>query len=796
MNTFDEWNPSITEAERYFYLAAKISPSRIPGGKATENKVIGYPSRKMDLLIRCESALERIAAIGLEINPSIDAYFCQPPACNIQITKKNGKKGTVTYTPDFVYKSDNEISVIEVKSHEKVKELAISNPFEWEFDGVTAHHRSYSEYFESFGMLHSIVIPDLYGKLRMHNLRILDQSLRRTSSVSEDSIVKLLLLLKETDEITVHNALRLIDHADPVTIYQMIGKGVVITSLNNGLLEDIRSSKIRLAGADSENTELPYAPSNKSNHAYQSHFFNSSQSEIDEGIKKLKWLTANKYKAHKKHCRTVHRYRKAISDAKQRGIPSIAALAPNHSKKGNRKPKREKIVFDYLDCFVKKNWLMGRPIKKSLLYAKYYLEATNHHPLYRPIGKTSFYNKLNSIPPETVAQAHKGRRGFNAEKPPSLPENREIVSTFGLFDTTLDHHTVDCLVEISSDGYETITRKPILSILLDRGSNAVLSWHIDICEPSQSIVSILIRKTLREWGRLPVSIRTDRGSDLTSHHSEDLMAHLGIEKTLSPKSYGRGGGEVERSFSEVINDFVSGLPGYTPSIINRREMDSHKDPSNLPVLPLLNFIERFDEFIKLRNKRIHGERSQSPEQLVKSSIEKTSLAGIPYEQGFNFDLDTAINITDYSFDYRRGLHVSGRRYFSSALNNHQLDKKNTEVRIDPENPCLVYVRVNNQWTTASHRDLDAFENSSPAQQAFYNLWITGGKSIRSHAKFQAKLRTAKLLIDIESEFQNPPLEPAPLNSTEPEDYDFNFKQDPAEESTLLYLTAPGVDNEH
>lgn len=777
MNHQDEWNPDISAAERYIRLAAKISPTRMPGGKATANKVIGYPSPKMRMLIRCESALERTVAVELEITPGVSAYYSQPPTCGIQTKDKKGRKCTVRYTPDFVCRSGDDIFVIEVKSINSITTLATDNPHEWEFDGIHALHKSYSKYFESQGMRHFVVIPDIYGKLRMHNLRTLDQALRRPLNVSERTTYKLLSALNEIGEVTIHEALSIIQLEDPLAIYKLIAKGIIHSPLEDMLLENTRSAKISLNNRKRKTHKKsphPYSFTINS-HEIKSYFGDFSQAELEEGRKKMEWYQKN---SHRKHHRTVQRFNKLIKESEKAGIPAIAALSPKHSKKGNRTPKREEEVYRFMESFISKNWLSSRPIKKSILYGKYYNDAIANHPNSKPLSTTSFYKSLKAPAPHKVALAHKGRRGINSEKPPSMPGSREFVSNLAFFDTTIDHHSIDCLVEVASDGFETKKVRPYLSILLDRASHAVLAWHVDISAPSKSIVSILLRRALKEWGRLPVSIRTDRGSDFVSQHTEDLLAHLGIEKILSPKSDGRAGGEVERSFSEFTNDFVAGIPGYTPAIHNRREIDSDKDPSSMRATQLLDFIEYTEKFINLRNHRIHGEKSKSPKQLVTNSIEATVLAGIPCEQGFNFYLDTAIKANRFSIDFRRGLLVSGRRYFNDELNNHQLEKKNIEVRLDPENPCLVYVRINGRWSIATHKDLDEFNALSPHEQRGYNLWVTGGKSIRNSAKFQGRLRASELFDEIERKtFHINPTQSASVSSNQNIEYDFNYDGD-------------------
>jgi putative transposase len=55
---------------------------------------------------------------------------------------------------------------------------------------------------------------------------------------------------------------------------------------------------------------------------------------------------------------------------------------------------------------------------------------------------------------------------------------------------------------------------------------------------------------------------TDRGSDFTSHHIEQVTADLKIQMIFSAVGKQRGRGKAERFFESVSQVFLSRLPGY------------------------------------------------------------------------------------------------------------------------------------------------------------------------------------------------------------------------------------------
>lgn len=94
--------------------------------------------------------------------------------------------------------------------------------------------------------------------------------------------------------------------------------------------------------------------------------------------------------------------------------------------------------------------------------------------------------------------------------------------------------------------------------------------------PRASAVGLLIRKAILAWG-VPVTIKTDNGSDFTARETQRLFVALGIEADLSDAYSPAQKGHVERAIKTWQHQFASLLPGYVGhSVADRKAIEDRK----------------------------------------------------------------------------------------------------------------------------------------------------------------------------------------------------------------------------
>ena len=115
---------------------------------------------------------------------------------------------------------------------------------------------------------------------------------------------------------------------------------------------------------------------------------------------------------------------------------------------------------------------------------------------------------------------------------------------------------------------------------------------------------------------------------------------------------------------------------------------------------------------------------------------------IPYDEGFL--LSTAVDVKKYSVDPQRGIHIGELFYWSPELSSISQYNHKVEVRIDPENPHVVYALVNHQWVSCYSSHINQYNAKD-----FQSQFIEGLIALETQP-FKAKLRiqSDKNLVEI------------------------------------------------
>lgn len=94
--------------------------------------------------------------------------------------------------------------------------------------------------------------------------------------------------------------------------------------------------------------------------------------------------------------------------------------------------------------------------------------------------------------------------------------------------------------------------------------------------PRAEAVGLMLRRAILAWG-VPERIKTDNGSDFTAKSIQRLLAHLGIERELSPAFTPEAKAHVERAVGTFQRDFAPLLPGYVGhSVADRKVIEARR----------------------------------------------------------------------------------------------------------------------------------------------------------------------------------------------------------------------------
>ncbi|WP_433381373.1 DDE-type integrase/transposase/recombinase [Streptosporangium sp. CA-115845] len=119
--------------------------------------------------------------------------------------------------------------------------------------------------------------------------------------------------------------------------------------------------------------------------------------------------------------------------------------------------------------------------------------------------------------------------------------------------------------------------RPWLTLIIDEYSRAIAAHRLSLEAPSAIGAALTLRRAIWRKGDphwqvcgIPAVFYTDRGSDFTSAHLEQVAADLKIRLVFSLPGQPRGRGKIERLFAIVHQMCLSTLPGYAPASLPDR----------------------------------------------------------------------------------------------------------------------------------------------------------------------------------------------------------------------------------
>lgn len=113
--------------------------------------------------------------------------------------------------------------------------------------------------------------------------------------------------------------------------------------------------------------------------------------------------------------------------------------------------------------------------------------------------------------------------------------------------------------------------RPVLTVIEDDYSRAVMGYRLSMAAPSAASTSLALRQAIwvkdePRWPMcgVPECFYTDHGSDFTSRHLEAVATDLKIQLLFSQVGRPRGRGKIERFFRTLEALLLATLPGYAP----------------------------------------------------------------------------------------------------------------------------------------------------------------------------------------------------------------------------------------
>lgn len=736
-----------TVAIAYIDEARASDPARPVGINARTNIVAADASMKMNMTIAAESHAERSYALQLEYDSAVFEYWDQPPKIEIRRFNKRGARRRTEYTADFLVLRSSGPEVIEVKTLDDAEKLVTSDPNNWVktetgFDYIPAREAFKLQY----GLLLRVVVITRKDHQIAENIRILSAS-RDAQAYNSDLGKKVDRLFEDKPLWKMDELSYSLEQSDYTAVIQMIDEGRLAFQLASSSLiypEYCYVSKnknllIGLANPEGDELSGELSPIGKSE---------SPTSKIAERVlKRLERIESNEKSS------SVRRWKRAIADGREKGLTPFLALIDADRNVSGRSSKLVSEVKNFLDYFVDNYRLLMRTETQLQIYYEYCIQAKKSHPKFPPVSTQTFYLRLKKIDPELLGQAVGGKRMARANAQPTDSRKRHFKPELPWVMAGVDH----CKVKLSLIVYENLeniyVQQPWLSTMFDVATGEVLAFSISFEDPSRRSCARLIRDCVRSHGKLPREIIVDHGSDFTSVYFRSLLAHYRVTHTLRPSGNSRAGSEVERFFGQYKKEWLPQRPGYVMPLKTQRAIDGNKSAGNYAILTIEDIHQELKAYLQWRSSKPIGTASKSSIVQYLEKIGRFPFISINVDYDKKFILATCIEISNYSIDFQRGIHIKETYYSCPELQMLRGVKTRADVRKDPENPYLIYVLIQDKWHAAYATKYNRYITKNLAARMAEGINVYECSAMRRKIKLSKGIELRKISNEFDHEYE-------------------------------------------
>lgn len=718
-----------------FIQKTYTAPSRMVGERARRN-VVSYPySEKAGTTLSAESRGPESGFLVLcEYEDDVLLALDQVQPLTLMKTDKNGKLRPFTYTADVLVLRQDYPEVVEVKTTDEIDKLVVKEPDNWKRKAdASVDFAPARNAFQEMGIRFRVFEYSTKLRFLIENTRFLLWSRQWIDAETiskidfdrafEQSFCWTLADLKDFLELKEFTPLvRKIDAGeifiDMTRSLISEPKGCLVARsllcLNTGLasLRDgtIFSDEILVAA------ELSKFP---------------SETEAERALAKLEKINSGE------KSRSVARWLKKIADGSKIGLSDFQSLLSNYSKCGNRRQRLYVDVEMFLDTYLRKVHPGKRGISIYRSYIEYRVDAKVAHPFYKPVTRPTFVNRLSKLPPELVAHSRGGVRAANAVAAPTDPEKRSVKAQCAWQVATVDHYNADIELIFFANQHEVFVVRPWITALVDIFSSEVLAVTVSLKPPSRTACAKVVRECVRRHGKLPREIIVDRGSDFRSVFFAALLAHYRITLSLRPSGNPRWGSEVERLFGEFRQLWLAQLPGNRADKREVRSADGSTSPKKFAIFQPYEFYRALLSFCEWRSARCRGNAVESTALKFSSSSEEMPFIPVRVEYDSDFLLATAIDVERYEIDFQRGLHIGSAWYWSPKLSMVRGRMGRANVRVDPENPHVVFAQLLDGWEPCYSSGINVFATKDQITQKVDGLLMREAQSARDAVRMHA-----------------------------------------------------------
>ncbi len=732
------------EAFAYAEQAFLSEPTRHRRHFAKGNVCGEYSAPSQGVSIEYRShGLELAWILRWEFDPNILAYRDRPPAVEILRHYRDKRNSHDTFVPDFLLLTRDSVTVIDIRSESSLKKKVDEHGDEWIKEGESYCYLPVARHFAELGLQCQILSDLKISKLRTSNLKTILSAANDDRSVPERTRQTISHVLESTAWLSIADLLESIEECSLHPVLKLIYEGHLYADLDHQLVTQIDSCVVSL-NADF----IAHASAKMSEHAIgvpcrTQDLPVPSRKEMAHALGNLERLHSGE------RGRTVRRLKQRVIEGQKNGLSELQSLMPG--RRGNHTSKLSPVIADVLQQHIRTHYMNpNRPTLRAA-HDHYRQQARQEYPVFSPVSYPTYCHWVARETPRSVAAARSGRRSANSMAPATPTQTREIGAQRSFERACIDHTPLDLLaIVVESNGLKYVKR-PWLTCMVDDYSGYWLAFWLSFDSPSRRAIAMSFRSCARRYGKLPEYIHSDQGAEFRSTYYRALTAHFGCTPDWSPPGNSRFNSHVEILNLQFQQQWIAKRPGNIIDCTNRRKLSKGYRPKDLAVLSLSDIFREVSQFQEHYNTTVIGNNYQPPETLFESSFLRHDYSGVPVTVDRDFLLVTAVDTAHsaYTINAHGEIVRDGVHYTHPALKLVRPTRNRTEIRIDPENPYLIYCRVQDRWVDATSSKHATFVIRNESDRWSESVRIIEGRSARDRAKEHARELIARRLEDID-----------------------------------------------
>lgn len=292
--------------------------------------------------------------------------------------------------------------------------------------------------------------------------------------------------------------------------------------------------------------------------------------------------------------------------------------------------------------------------------------------------------------------------------------------------------------------------KPVLTVILDDYSRAVVGYYLDFVPPSAQRTALALRQAI--WHKkeanwltcgIPEKLYTDRGADFISKRLQKISAELDIELIKGRPYYPQGKGKIERFFETMNQLLLSELKGYSAEGMPPKE----------PGMTLDEFRRVFHEW--LINEYMQRKNEDTGESPFIRWSGKLQVPRMPAS------LDSLhmllLTVPDERLVRKDGIHTNSLRYTNTEL-QHGYIREHIIARYDPSDVSRIFVFHDNKFVCEAV--CPEISDIKPTSKDIDRVKRERKKDLRS------KISMAKALVNLYEKDSARPIPPPPPPASE------------------------------